>query len=55
MKQKKEVILKMTNFDELLDADYGTISTKKRDEFEKRAQYFIISEVLKDAHEKKRT
>jgi len=37
------------NFDELLDHKYGKIGTEKRDEFEEKAQYFVISEMLKDA------
>ena len=37
------------NFDELLDNKYGKIGTEKRDEFEEKAQYFVISEMLKDA------
>ena len=37
------------NFDELLDIKYGKIGAEKRDEFEKKAQYFVISEMLKDA------
>ena len=37
------------NYDELLDIKYGKIGTKKRDEFEEKAQYFVISEMLKDA------
>ncbi len=37
------------NFEELLDIKYGKIGTKKRDEFEEKAQYFVISEMLKDA------
>ena len=37
------------NFDELLDNKYGKIGTEKRDEFEEKAQYYVISEVLKDA------
>ena len=46
---KNKRIRKSKNFDELLDAQYGKIGTKKRDEFETRAQYFVISEMLKDA------
>lgn len=46
---KKETIKNTKTFDELLDAKYGKIGTKKRDEFEKRAQYFVISEMLKEA------
>lgn len=37
------------NFDELLDLQYGKVGTKARDDFEAKAQYFIISEVLKAA------
>ncbi len=37
------------NFDELLEIKYGKIGTEKRDEFEEKAQYFVISEMLKDA------
>ena len=39
----------VNNFDELLDVKYGKIGTEKRDDFEERAQYFIISEKLKEA------
>lgn len=46
---KREEIRSAKDFDELLDIKYGKIGTKKRDEFEERAQYFVISEVLKEA------
>ncbi len=46
---KKEAIRNAKNFDEILDVQYGKIGTKKRDEFELKAQYFVISEVLKEA------
>jgi len=36
-------------FDELLDAKYGKIGTQKRDDFELKANYFLISEMLKEA------
>ncbi len=36
-------------FDELLDIKYGKIGTEKRDDFEEKAQYFVISEMLKEA------
>jgi HTH-type transcriptional regulator / antitoxin HipB len=42
-------IRKAKNFDELLDLKYGKIGTEKRDEFEEKAQYFVISEMLKEA------
>lgn len=37
------------NFDELLDIKYGKIGTENRDYFEEKAQYFVISEMLKEA------
>ena len=37
------------NFDELLDIKYGKIGAEKRNEFEKKAQYFVIIEMLKEA------
>lgn len=46
---KKEAIKNAKNFDEILDVQYGKIGTKKRDEFDLKAQYFVISEVLKQA------
>ena len=47
--KKSEAIRKTKNFDELLDIQYGKIGTPKRDKFESKAQYFVISETLKDA------
>ena len=47
--KKSDAIRKTKTFDELLNIEYGAIGTKKRDEFEERAQYFVISEMLKDA------
>lgn len=46
---KKEAIKNAKNFDEILDVQYGKIGTKKRDEFDLKAQYFVISEILKEA------
>src|SRR6185312_2523415 len=46
---KKKEIRNAKNFDELLDIKYGKIGTNKRDEFEEKAQYFVISEMLKEA------
>jgi HTH-type transcriptional regulator/antitoxin HipB len=46
---EKEKIRNAKNFDELLDIKYGKIGTEKRDVFEEKAQYFVISEVLKEA------
>ncbi|MEO6813491.1 MAG: helix-turn-helix transcriptional regulator [Ginsengibacter sp.] len=45
----REKIRNAKNFDELLDIKYGKIGTQKRDEFEEKAQYYVISEMLKDA------
>lgn len=45
----KEKIKNAKNFDELLDIKYGKIGTEKRDDFEEKAQYFVISEMLKEA------
>ena len=47
--KKHEAIRQTKTFDELLDIQYGKIGTKKRDGFEEKAQYFVISELLKDA------
>lgn len=43
-----ENIKNARNFDELLDIKYGKIGTKKRDKFEEKAQYYVISEMLKE-------
>lgn len=47
--KKNELIRNAKNFDELLDIEYGQIGTEKRDNFEEKAQYFVISEMLKEA------
>ncbi len=47
--KKEHAIRNARTFDELLDIEYGKIGTKKRDEFELKAQYFVISEMLKEA------
>lgn len=46
---KKQSIRNVKNFDELLDIKYGQIGTEKRDSFEEKAQYFVISEMLREA------
>ena len=48
-KSKKQRILKAKNVDELFDVQFGKPGTKTRDEFEEKAQYFVISEMLKEA------
>jgi DNA-binding XRE family transcriptional regulator len=46
---KNEGIRNAKNFDELLDIKYGKIGTDRRDDFEEQAQYYVISEILKEA------
>lgn len=46
---KKKSIQNARTFDELLDIKYGKIGTSKREKFEEKAQYFVISEMLKAA------
>jgi HTH-type transcriptional regulator/antitoxin HipB len=46
---KKEKTRTAKSFDELLDIKYGKVGTPKRDKFEEKAQYFIISAMLKEA------
>ncbi|MBK7128855.1 MAG: helix-turn-helix transcriptional regulator [Crocinitomicaceae bacterium] len=48
----KKSIKSARTFDELLDIKYGKIGSKKRDQFEEKAQYFVISEMLKEARKK---
>jgi DNA-binding XRE family transcriptional regulator len=45
---KNEEIRNVKNFDELLDKKYGKIGTRRRDVFEEQAQYYVISEILKE-------
>ena len=45
----KEEIRNAKNFDELLDIKYGKTGTERRDKFEEKAQYFAISEMLKES------
>ena len=46
---KTKNIKEARTFDELLDIKYGKIGTSRRDKFEEKAQYFVISEMLKEA------
>ena len=46
---KNKEIRNAKTFDELLDVKYGKVGEKERDAFEERAQYFVISEMLKEA------
>jgi DNA-binding XRE family transcriptional regulator len=36
-------------FEELIEREYGKIGTDSRNEYEERAQMFIVSEMLKEA------
>lgn len=46
---KEEEIRNAQTFDELLDIKYGKLGTSTRDEYEAKANYFVISEMLKEA------
>jgi len=46
---KKDEIRNAKTFDELLDIKYGKLGSPTRDEFETKANYFVISEMLKEA------
>jgi HTH-type transcriptional regulator/antitoxin HipB len=46
---KKESIKNAKTFDELLNIKYGKIGSSERDQYEARANYFVISEMLKEA------
>lgn len=46
---KKEVIKNAKTFDELLDIKYGMVGSSIRDEYDAKANYFVISEMLKEA------
>jgi HTH-type transcriptional regulator / antitoxin HipB len=36
-------------FDELIEAEHGKIGTESRNQYEEKAQMFIVSEMLKEA------
>jgi hypothetical protein len=44
--KNNSALRKAKSFDELLDLKYGKIGTAKRENFEKKAQEFVISEML---------
>ena len=46
---KKKLISNVRTFDELLDVKYGKLGTPVRDEYETKANNFVISEILKEA------
>ena len=39
----------ITNFDELIELEHGKLGTESRNDYEERAQMFIVSEMLKAA------
>ena len=47
--KNEEAIRNAKTFDELLDIKYGKIGSSTRDEYEAKANYFVISEMLKEA------
>lgn len=49
MKNQKDAIRESKTFDELLEAKYGKVGTPVRDNYEEKANYFVIMEILKDA------
>lgn len=49
IRKMENKIKQAKSFDELLDIKYGKIGTEKRDHFEEKAQYFVISEMLKES------
>ena len=46
---KRKNLKASKTFEELLENKYGKIGSTKRDEFEEKAQYFVISVMLKEA------
>jgi HTH-type transcriptional regulator / antitoxin HipB len=49
MRSKKENLKSVKSFDKLMDKKYGKVGTPKRDEYEEKANYFVISQMLKEA------
>ncbi len=49
MNSPNESLKNATSFDELLRLKYGPIGTPERDEHEVKANYFVISQMLKEA------
>lgn len=46
---KKVELNNVKDFDELLNQKYGKVGEETRDQFDEKAQYFVISEMLKAA------
>ncbi len=49
LNNEKENLKEVKSFDELLDVKYGKVGSIKREVFGEKAQYFVISEMLKEA------
>ena len=47
--EKKQAIMDCTTFDELLDAEYGSMGSPERMKFEAEAEAFCLAE-LTDSH-----
>ncbi|MDY4410973.1 MAG: helix-turn-helix transcriptional regulator [Prevotella sp.] len=50
--KKKQTIMNCSSFDQLLDAEYGSVGTPERDKFEDDAQTFILAQCLKEERKK---
>ena len=46
-KQTREQILNCSNFNQLLNAEYGERGTQTREQFEAEAEAFVLGEILK--------
>jgi DNA-binding XRE family transcriptional regulator len=46
---EEQAIRNAKTFDELLDIKYGKVGTSLRDTYEAKANFFVISEMLKEA------
>jgi HTH-type transcriptional regulator / antitoxin HipB len=46
---KNESIRNAKDFEEILEIEYGKVGTEVRDEFEEKARYFIITELLNES------
>ncbi len=49
MTNKKESLKNAKSFDELLHVKYGAIGTPKRDAYEKKANFYVVCQMLKEA------
>lgn len=47
-KKKENAIMKCSNLDELLNADFGEVGTPSREEFDKETEAFCLAQTLKE-------